>query len=74
MSKKLYSLDVRGKEHEWSFHVMVDPQHVNEWREDGLVLHRLENIIPAWVVDANLTRLWCFLQDIFHFKNPFKNW
>lgn len=72
MSKKLYSLEVRGHEHLWSFHVLVDPKYVDEWRADGLELNRLENIIPSWVVDAGLMRPWCFLQDIFHFKNPFR--
>lgn len=41
-------------------------------RSDGLNIIVPENIIPAWVVDAGLLRPWCFLQDLWNFKNPFR--
>jgi hypothetical protein len=28
------------------------------------------DIIPEWVASAGLVKPWCFLQDLFNFKNP----
>lgn len=70
--KKRHALAVRGKQHEWSFTILVDPRYVAEWREDGLEIHEIYNSIPEWIVDMRLTRLWCFVQDLFHFRNPFR--
>jgi hypothetical protein len=69
--KKLYALTVRGRQREWSFHVDVDPRYVPEWRADGLEIDEIVNTIPEWIVDLHLTRVWCFCQDIFNFRNPF---
>lgn len=70
--KKLYSLSVRGKRKEWSFEVLVDPKYISDWRADGLQIDEIVNVIPQWYVDAGLpVRLWCFVQDILNFKNPF---
>jgi hypothetical protein len=71
--KKHYSLSIRGRQHSWSFHIMVDPQYVPEWRADGLEINEICNTIPEWIVGAGLIRPWCFLQDLFHFKNPFRD-
>jgi hypothetical protein len=71
MSKKLYSLSIRGRQHSWNFHVYVDPKYVPEWRADGIEIDEVCNTIPEWVVNAGLLRPWCFFQDLFHFKNPF---
>lgn len=71
MAKKLYSLTVRGKTHTWSFHTYIDPRYVEEWRADGIEIDEIVNTIPEWVVDIGLTRAWCFVQDVFHFRNPF---
>jgi len=73
MAKKLYSLDVRGKQHEWGFHIYADPKHVEDWRADGLEVYEICNVVPVWIVDMGLLRVWCFFQDIFHFKNPFES-
>jgi len=32
----------------------------------GLILNR----VPVWAVDAGLTRVWCFAQDLFNFRTP----
>lgn len=72
MGKKLYQLTVRGKLKAWNFDVYVDPQYVEEWRADGLVIDEVCNVIPEWVADIGLTSAWCFAQDVFNFKNPFK--
>ena len=72
MSKKLMSVAVRGNNKEWSFNFYGDPKYLDGWRTDGLIVDEIENVIPAWVVNAGLIRPWCFFQDLFNFKNPFK--
>lgn len=71
MAKRLYLLHLRGNQHEWGFNVYIDPVHVDDWRADGIEIYEVCNVIPAWVVNAGLSRVWVFLQDLFHFKNPF---
>lgn len=71
MAKKLMSLSVRGEQKTWSFNFYADPRHLPDWESDGLEVHLVENSIPEWVVSLGLTRTWCFLQDVFNFKNPF---
>lgn len=73
MAKKLYGLRIQGDRHFWSFDVMVDPQYVQEWRDDGIEIDEIVNTIPAWITDLGLVRAWCFLQDLFHFKNPWRD-
>jgi len=69
--KKLYSLELRGKRHEWSIEVLADPKHVEDWRADGLDVSEIENTIPQWYVDMGLpVSVWCFFQDVF-MKHPF---
>lgn len=72
MANKLLSVTVKGKNHTWSFNFYGDPKHVAKWRDDGLEIDVIFNVIPVWVKDLGLTKVWCFFQDIFHFKNPFK--
>lgn len=61
---------LRGREKTWGFDFYGDPKYLAEWRADGLEVHEISNVIPVWVADLGLTRPWCFLQDIFNFKNP----
>jgi len=70
MAKKLHILEVRGKSHSWIFPVYVDPQYLDDWREDGLEINVVENTVPEWVASLGLSHVWCFIQDLFHFKNP----
>lgn len=72
MAKKLLSIDVRGNVHSWGFLFYGDPKHIPEWRADGLNVVQVENIIPAWVADLGLTRPWCFMQDVFNLRNPWR--
>lgn len=72
MADKLMIVCVRGREHEWVFEFYGDPQYLDEWREDGLEIEVIANVIPSWIAELGLSEPWCFLQDIFHFKNPFK--
>jgi hypothetical protein len=71
MSKKLLCVTVKGKNHTWGFHTYMDPKHIPEWTADGLDIVLLENTIPMWVAQYGLVKQWCFLQDIWNFKNPF---
>lgn len=72
MAKKRYSLIVRGERSTWSFDVLAKPEHVEDWRRDGLIVEEVINTIPVWVADLGLVRAWCFAQDIFFFRNPFR--
>jgi hypothetical protein len=69
---RLMGLSVRGKSKTWGFMFYGDPKHIKEWREDGLDVSEIENTVPEWVADLGLVRPWCFLQDVFNFRNPFR--
>lgn len=73
MGKKLLSIEVKGKSHTWGFDFYGDPKYLQEWRDDGLDIVEIENVIPEWVVDIGLLKPYVFLQDLFNFKNPFKS-
>jgi hypothetical protein len=66
------SVDVRGKQLEWSVTWNASQEQIDAMRADGIDIWMPENSIPAWVVDIGLLRPWCFFQDIWNFKNPFK--
>lgn len=66
-------VDVRGKQSEWGIPCDLSRDAINAMRDDGLHIIIPENIIPGWVADIGLARPWCFLQDLWHFKNPFAN-
>lgn len=68
---KRYAIQVRGREHSWSFHVSAKPEHVEDWRADGLEVDEILHSIPEWVVNLGLLRPWCFFEDLFYFRNPF---
>ena len=72
VSKKKMSITVRGHKNSYSFDFMGDPAHLDQWREDGLEVYEIHNTVPEWVADIGLIRAWCFMQDLFNFKNPFK--
>jgi hypothetical protein len=66
--KRVYAITVIGKAHKWLFLVEEDPRYLQEWLDDGLDISLVVNIIPEWVVNLGLTKVWCFLQDIFQFR------
>lgn len=72
MASKLLGINVKGKNKKWGFHFYGDPKYIEEWRADGLDITEIENVIPAWIVDLGLLRPWCFVQDVWNFKNPFR--
>lgn len=72
MRKEMMIVTIRGKAHSWSFPTYGDPRHIPEWREDGLEVFVVENTVPSWVAVLGMARPWCFVQDIFNFRNPFR--
>ena len=71
--KKQYYIKVQGKSCDWSIPIVAKPQHVEDWRNDGLEIMELINSIPAWWIEWSLPiGLYCFFQDVFNFKNPFR--
>lgn len=64
MKLKKYGLTIRGKHKEWNFTTWVDPKYVPEWREDGIIIEKIVNTIPAWVARLGLVRVWCFFEDL----------
>lgn len=65
-------VDVRGKGSEWGIPADLSKESIEAVRADGVNIIVPENIIPGWVVDLGFTRPWCFLQDLWNFKNPFR--
>ena len=66
------SIEIRGKEHTWGVDWDAPQCQIDDMRADGIEVHEIENSMPFWVVDIGLARPWCFFQDIWNFKNPFK--
>ena len=60
------TLFVKGKHKRWSFRVTGTPQHLADWRADGLEVDEVVNTIPTWAP----CRLWCWAQDVFRFRRP----
>jgi hypothetical protein len=73
MDKKLMFITVRGNRSVWGFPFYGDPQYLSEWRADGLDVILIENTVPALIAELGLTRLWCFAQDLFGFRNPWRS-
>ena len=63
MTKRKYTILVRGRRETWSFHIQEDPKYLGMWLADGLQIDPLENTIPQWVDTLGLTGLWMKLQD-----------
>jgi len=61
-------LTVKGKEHKWCFEVDADTKYLKEWWDDDLDIGIIENIIPEWIVDIGLRKVWCFIQDLINFN------
>lgn len=74
MSEILHIVEVRGKQSTWLAATYITRKTAQEWREDGLEVHEAVNSIPNWWIDCGLPMgLWCFVQDCFHFKNPWRS-
>lgn len=66
--KQNIEVTVRGKSGaEYGFIFKGDTKYLDEWRADGLEVHEVYNVIPLWVQQAGLTRVWCRVQDLWRF-------
>lgn len=65
--------ELRGKKSEWGAVFDASPEMIADLKEAGHEIGFLENSMPAWVCDIGLARVWCFFQDIWNFKNPFRS-
>ena len=63
--KRVFGITVKGNNKTWCFDFDGDPKYLDEWRADGLQVDPVVNIIPKWIVDIGLLKIWCFFQDIF---------
>ena len=64
MKPLFYTLNIRGKEHNWSFPVEAKPKHLQEWRDDGLDMDEVFNAVPMGIVNLGLTKPYCLMQDL----------
>lgn len=67
------TIHVNGKTSLWGVDWHASQEQIDAMRADGVEVFILENVIPSWVVDSGLTRTWCFFQDIWNFKNPWRD-
>lgn len=72
MAKKRMQVVVMGRQGKWAFSFYGDPADLPTWQADGLEVMVVENTISLWAVECGLTRLWCFVQDVLNFRNPFR--
>tara|TARA_R110000772_G_scaffold67618_2_gene150136 strand:- start:1880 stop:2107 length:228 start_codon:yes stop_codon:yes gene_type:complete len=74
MAKKMCALKVKVDEGAYSFNVLVDTKYLKEWNDAGIDIHELINTVPVFIANRGKIAIiiWCFFQDLFNFKNPFK--
>jgi hypothetical protein len=65
-------LSIRGKRSEWGITTPLPQATIDAMIEDGIEVGILENSVPEWAVNGGLLRLWCFFQDIWNLRNPFR--
>lgn len=65
-------VEARGRTGEWGVPADLTREAIEDMRADGLNIIVPENSIPLWVVNFGIVRPWCFLQDLWNFKNPFR--
>lgn len=61
--KKHYCVTVRGAHSTWGFPITAEPEHVEDWRADGLEVDEIVNSIPEWAQRLGLTHTWFMVQD-----------
>jgi hypothetical protein len=62
--KQWYSVDVRGLHKQWGFPIKAKPEHVADWRADGIeVTGPILNTIPWWAAWPPLIDIWIAVQD-----------
>jgi hypothetical protein len=57
----------------WCIDTHITKETADFWRKEGLTVWESVNTIPKWWVDiGGSVRLWCFVQDVLRFKNPWE--
>lgn len=69
---KLASVEIRGRRSMWGINWHATPEQIAAMRADGIEVYEIENTIPTSIAGMGLTRAWCFLQDLWNLKNPFR--
>ena len=75
MTHKLMSVVVRGRDKTYSFLTYQDPKYLPEYLAQGLDVQLVENTVPDYkfITQSRIfLRAWCFAQDVWNLKNPFK--
>lgn len=72
-AKQTALVDVRGKQHEWGLNVPMSQDQIDAMREDGIEVNILVHTVPVWAAEVGLLPLWCAVQDIWNFRNPFRS-
>lgn len=66
------TMHIRGQRHEWVVNSLMPEEQIKDMRNDGIDVCILEYSMPAWVADIGLGSVWCFFEDIFRLRNPFR--
>jgi hypothetical protein len=61
---RLYSITIQGTQRTWNHLIWANPEHAEEWRQDGIEVDEVLYIVPDLVQSMGLTRPWCWLQKI----------
>jgi hypothetical protein len=69
--KRPHSLIVRGAEHVWSARIYLEPDHAEQWQDDGVEVYELVCIIPAWAQRLGLSRVFCAAQQTWQWLRLF---
>lgn len=65
-------IEIKGQSgSSYGFKFYGDKKYLQEWSDEGFIIMVIDNIVPSWINDLRLIKPYCFLQDCFHFKNPF---
>ena len=62
--KRTMFIEVRGKQHTWSFSFEGDPTHIADWRADGLEVNEVAGTVPFAVAGTPLTKPWLAAQRL----------
>jgi hypothetical protein len=63
---------LRGRTSEWAVEAMLSQEQIDAMTEDGIEVIEVQSRLPMWVVTAGLASIWCFFQDLWNFRNPFR--
>jgi hypothetical protein len=66
------SIEVTGKSSRWGVTWDASKEQIEAMQADGIDVGIVENSIPLWVVEIGCATPWCFMQDIWNLKNPFR--